>query len=54
MSAGERRAYNAAHARRMAPLRATRARFWNLVKSHGYHGDGDENVTDTEPCATES
>ena len=54
MSAGERRAYNAAHARRMAPLRATRARFWNLVKSHGYHGDGDENATDTEPCATES
>ena len=39
MTPEQRRAYNAAYAERMAPLRAIRARFWNLVRSHGYEAD---------------
>ena len=43
----QRRAYNAAYAERMAPLRARRARFWNLVQSHGYGTEkGETNASE--------
>jgi hypothetical protein len=48
MTPSQRRAYNAAYAERMAPLRARRARFWNLVQSHGYvtEDEGETNASD--------
>ena len=47
MTPSQRRAYNAAYAERMAPLRARRARFWNLVQSHGYGTEkGETNASE--------
>ena len=48
MTPSQRRAYNTAYAEKMAPLRATRARFWNLVRSHGYGEARGEDPAERE------
>ena len=53
MTPSQRRAYNAAYAERMAPLRARRARFWNLVQSHGYLTE-DEGETNASASTNET
>ena len=52
MTPSQRRAYNAAYAERMAPLRARRARFWNLVQSHGYVTEDEGETNASEPNET--
>jgi hypothetical protein len=52
MTPSQRRAYNAAYAEKMAPLRATRARFWNLVRSHGYGEARGEDPAERDERAT--
>ena len=52
MTPSQRRAYNAAYAERMAPLRARRARFWNLVQNHGYVTEDEGETAERDERAT--